>query len=479
MKKGDASKQGGVRRWIADRFGLKQVAEVTLHRHVPKSPWYFGDGATLMALLGLLVVTGVAMAFTYSPHVDSAYESVRHLTERQTLGRLVRGLHYWAAGAMVVMLCWHVLRQILVAGYKAPREGTWLVGVGLFVLVVIMSYTGYLLRWDERAIHAVRVSLHIFSRVPLIGEHLVVLVQGGQHPGPLLLTRMYALHVLLVPLLIGGLVLWHLYLVMLHGTTTKREQKEEVKTAEEQRAVYEEETHNPKTGELFYPDTMFQSGLMATVVIGIVVVLAIFVGPGPLMAEANLTERSFPAEEWWWWWFSALVAMLPSWLAPIFVVVFPLAMLVAMLLLPLVDRSSKRGMRRRPWAVAVVIAAALALVSLSGWRLQSPWTGWPMPEPPALPEGVTISDSAERGRQLFALQGCTSCHSVAGVGGRQVAIDLARLEPPRTRDALERYIRQPPSDVAMPAYEGWATDEQIARLVDYVLAAQTFERRRQ
>jgi mono/diheme cytochrome c family protein len=150
-----------------------------------------------------------------------------------------------------------------------------------------------------------------------------------------------------------------------------------------------------------------------------------------------------------------------------------------MLLLPLLDRSGKRGMGRRPWAVALVILTVLALIGLSGWRLQSPWTGWPMPDPPPLPDGVTISAGAERGRQLFALQGCTSCHSVAGMGGRQVAIDLARLDPPRSREELDRYIRRPPLEVAMPAYEGWATDEQIARLVDYVLAAQTFPRRRQ
>jgi ubiquinol-cytochrome c reductase cytochrome b subunit len=467
-----------LRDWASDRFGWQQARKVTLDRRVPRSPWYYGDGATLMLLLGVLVATGVAMAFTYSPHTDSAYASVRHLTERQVLGRFVRALHYWSAGAMVVMLCWHVLRQILVAGYKAPREGTWLVGVGLFVGVLIMSYTGYLLRWDERAIHGVRISLHIFSRVPFIGESLVLMVQGGAQPGPLLLTRLYAVHVLLVPLLIGGLVLWHLYLVLLHGTTTRGEQQRPVKTAEEQRVIYESEKKDPDTGETFYPETMAQSGAMAGVVLLVVVALALLVGPGPLMPEANLTDRSFPAEEWWWWWFSGMVALLPNWMAPWFVLVFPLGLILALVLLPLVDRSARRGMGRRPWAVGLVILVAVALFALSGWRLRSPWTGWPTETPPALPPEVVISAEAERGRQLFALQGCTSCHSVAGEGGRKVAVDLATLDPPRSREHLRDYIRQPPLDVAMPAYEGWATDEQIERLVDYVLAAQTFPRER-
>jgi mono/diheme cytochrome c family protein len=294
----------------------------------------------------------------------------------------------------------------------------------------------------------------------------------------LLLTRLYAVHVLLVPLLIGGLVLWHLYLVLLHGTTTRGEQQRPVKTAEEQRVIYDAEKKDPDTGETFYPETMAQSGAMAGVVLLVVVALALLVGPGPLMPEANLTERSFPAEEWWWWWFSGMVALLPNWMAPWFVLVFPLALILALVLLPLVDRSARRGMGRRPWAVGLVILVAVALFALSGWRLRSPWTGWPTETPPELPPEVVISVEAERGRQLFALQGCTSCHSVAGEGGRKVAVDLATLDPPRSREHLRDYIRQPPVDVAMPAYEGWATDEQIERLVDYVLAAQTFPRER-
>lgn len=465
------------RAWAADRFGLKRLHATTLDRRVPKSPWYFGDGATLTLLLGVLVVTGIAMAFTYSPHADAAYPSVKYLTEHQTLGRFVRSIHYWSAGVMVVMLFWHLLRQILIAGYKPPREGTWLVGIGLLVGVLLMSYTGYLLRWDERAIHGVRVALHVVGRVPWIGDSLVVLIQGGRDPGPLLLTRIYAVHVLLIPAMLGGLVGWHLYLVMLHGTTTSRERKEPVHSADDQREMYKAESQDPQTGERFYPETIIRSSAMGLTVLGLVVALAILVGPGPLMPEANLTERSFPAEEWWWWWFSGLVAFLPSWLVPAFVVLFPLFAILALAVLPLVDRSERRGMRRRPWAVVTVVVMAVGLVALSGWRLRSPWTGWPTPEPPALPEDVVLSSEAERGRRLFALQGCTSCHSVAGEGGRRVAVDLALLDPPRSREHLRDYIRQPPEDVAMPSYQGWATDEQIERLVDYVLAAQTFPRR--
>lgn len=461
--------------WVADRFGWGPFKANVLDRRVAKSPWYFGDGATMLVLLGVLVVTGVGMMFTYTPHPDAAYLSVRHLTERQTLGWFVRGLHYWSAGLLMVMTLWHVLRHILIAGYKFPREGTWLVGVVLFAAIVVMGFTGYVLRWDERAIHAVRVALHLFERVPFIGEHLVVFVLGDSQPGAALLTRVYALHVVALPLIIGFFVLWHLYLVILHGITSHRERRLPTHTAEQQKRRYQEDADDEERGEPFYPDTMVQSGLMAAIVLGLAFVLVLVVGPASLMPEANFTERSFPSEEWWWWWFSALIALLPASVVPTFIVLFPLAVLLGMTLLPLVDRSPERGYSKRPLAVGFVVFTVVTLVGLSGLRLRSAWTGWPDGEPPAPPAGITLSVEVDEGRRLFAHYGCTSCHSVAGQGGRQVAIDLADMEAPRSRAYLNDYIRRPPPGIAMPAYEGWAREDDIARLVDYVLAAQTFQ----
>jgi ubiquinol-cytochrome c reductase cytochrome b subunit len=464
--------------WAADRFGWRPVREHVLERRVAKSPWYFGDGATMLALLGVLVVTGLGMMLTYSPHPDAAYSSIRYITERQPMGWFVRGLHYWSAGLLMFMTVWHVLRQILIAGYKFPREGTWLVGTVMLVAIVTMAFTGYLLRWDERAIHAVRVALHILGGVPWIGEALVVLVQGDEQPGARLLTRLYAVHVVLLPLLLGVLVAWHLYLVVLHGVTSHGERKKLTHTAEQQKQRYEADAHDEEKGETFYPDTMAQSGAMAGIVLAIAVVLVVVRGPAALMPEANLTETSFPAEEWWWWWFSALVALLPPAVAPTFLVLFPLLVLIGMCLLPLVDRGPERGYRKRPLALGFVVLTVVLLVGLSGLRLRSPWTGWPVGEPPALPPGVTLAPEAETGRLLFARHGCTSCHSVAGAGGRTVAVDLAEMEAPRSRRYLDDYIRRPPPGVAMPAYEGWATEEEIQRLVDYVLVAQMFRTHR-
>jgi ubiquinol-cytochrome c reductase cytochrome b subunit len=460
---------------VADRFGFKPIQQNVLDRRVPKTPWYFGDGATLAGLFGVLVLTGMMMGLSYSPSPDSAYQSVKYITERQFLGWFVRGLHYWSAGLMMVMLFAHLFRQILLGGYKFPREGTWLIGVLLFFGVLTMSFTGYLLRWDERAIYAIKVVLHMFDRVPLIGEYLVLLVQGDAEMGPLTLTRLFAVHVLIVPMLLMGLIGFHLYLVIYHGVTSRGERRQPVQTPEDQKRIYKEEAHSEERGETFHPRTTFQSGLMAIIVIGFAVVLTLIWGPADLYPEANLVDPSVPAEEWWYWWYSALIALLPSWIAPWFVVVFPIALFLVLVALPFVDRGPNRGMRRRPIALVIVVICIIGLLYLSDLRRRSPWTGWPDPNPPQVPAGVELAADAEQGRLLFAQYGCNSCHAVAG-DGAAVAVDLARITRRLSREELRAYILNPPADVAMPRFEGRLTEEELDRIVEYVLVAQTFPR---
>lgn len=464
--------------WVADRFGWKPIRENALERRVAKGAWYFGDGATLLLLLGVLVATGLVLALTYSPSPDTAYQSVQYITERQPLGWLVRALHYWAAGLMVVMLFFHLFREILVGGYKAPREGTWLVGVGLFFLVLTMSFTGYVLRWDERGVYALRIPLHMFHYVPWIGDQLVLLVQGGLEIGARSLTRVYAIHVLLVPLLLLFLVGFHLYLVMFQGTTSPTERRRPVKTAEEQRAVYDADKHSEERGELFHPQTTAKSGAMALVVFALVVLLALLAGPARLYPEANLVERSFPMEEWWWWWYSGLAALLPPSMAPAFYVLFPILLFLFLVSLPFLDRGPARGVRNRPIAATGVVLSILALLILSDLRRRSPWTGWPQIEPPLIPEGVEITERVEQGRLLFAQYGCNSCHPIAGHGPR-VGRDFSQRQGIWSLAEIRSFILRPPPGVAMPSYQGRLAGDDLERVVEFVHAAQTFPRRQE
>jgi ubiquinol-cytochrome c reductase cytochrome b subunit len=458
--------------WISHRFGLGPIRAATLDRRVPRTPFYYGDGATLVVLLGVLVVTGAFMTLTYTPSPDSAWLSVVYISTVQPMGWFIRGLHYWAGGFMTALLIVHVFRVMLIGGYKFPREGTWLVGVGLFVLVPVMSFTGYLLRWDERAIYATTLSLHMFSRVPLLGEYLVVYIQGGTELGAQTLTRLYAVHVVFTPLAILSLVAYHLYLVILHGISAPAESKGPILSEEQQKSLYKREAESEERGETFYPETVLGSLKMALPVFMLVALLALVVGASELEGEANLLEPTMPQGEWWYWWYSALIAVTPYYVAPALVVVVPLLMLAAMLLLPFLDRSPARGLRSRPRMAAFVVAAAAALVVLSTLRWQSPWTGWPQDEPPPVPNGVVLTAVEEEGRQLFHRYGCNSCHAVAGEGPI-VGPDLAwaaRLSP----EQIQAQILHPPGDIPMPSYHERLTEPELERLAAFVYGAQQF-----
>ncbi len=457
---------------IKHRFALTRIWNHVLDRRVAKGSWYFGDGATLTLLFAVLVATGAAMTLGYSSSPTDAYTSVKDMTFRDSMGWFIRGLHYWSAGLMVLMLFFHLFRQILIGGYKSPREATWLIGVFLFFGVITMSLLGYILRWDERGVYALRVALNMFYRIPLIGEQLVLLVQGGPEIGGPTLSRIYSLHVIIGPLLLTSLIGYHLYLVVVHSITSPTERTLPVSSSKQQKRVYQYDAQSDERGENFFPETASKSGLMAFIVFGVALVLTLVLGAGRLYPEANLHERSYPMEEWWWSWFSALAAYLPPGIATYFYVGFPLAVFLFLAFLPLLERTPYRGIRNRPIATLFVSGCVIAILGLSSLRIQSAWTAWPSDQPPAVPAGITLPPEAEKGRLLIHQFGCDSCHPVAGDGPR-FAPDLAAIRRTMTQSELREYVLQPPPGVAMPPYQGRLSEEELDQIVAFVLVVQT------
>lgn len=463
-------------RWLADRFGLNPIWDHILDRNVPKDPWYHGDGMALLVLLSVLVLTGVVLSLGYCPAASEAYQSVEYITERQTLGWFVRGLHYWSGGLMVVVMFLHLCRQLLNGGYKSPREATWLIGVALLCIVVTTSLLGYILRWDQRGFYALRVLLAVLDSVPYIGEQLVLLMQGGPEITSLTLSRVFGLHVVLLPMLLLGLVTYHMYLVILHGTTTIAERKEPIETVEEQREIYHEQAEHPVKGEVFFPTAVIKISPWSIVALSLAVGLTLTFGPRELMAPASEIPSGPVSEEWWFGWYSALVALLPPAIAPTFQWLFPLLMVLTLAILPAVDQSPLRGWKNRPVATTLVLILVFSVLGLSWLRYQSPWTGKLTASTPDVPPEITLPADAEHGRILFKEYGCTNCHSVAGSGGAKVGSDLARLERIYSQEELREYILRPPAGVAMPSYAGRLEEEELNQLVAFVLVAQTFRR---
>ena len=171
-----------------------------MFRKVPKGTnWFYTLGsATLFAFLSQ-AVTGAFLAMYYDPSATRAYESTRHLTNEVFLGEFVRGMHRWGSTVMVVLIFLHMARVFFFGAYKYPRELNWLIGVVLLILTMTMSFTGYLLPFDQRSYWATIVGVNINGTGPLVGPYLNDFLRGGAEFGATTLSRFYAIHMLLVP----------------------------------------------------------------------------------------------------------------------------------------------------------------------------------------------------------------------------------------------------------------------------------------
>ncbi len=224
--------------WIDERTSLSGGARWLMFRKVPKGTnWFYTLGsATLVAFLAQ-AVTGVFLAMYYRPDASGgAYESIRYVTNDAFLGEFVRGMHKWGSTVMVILIFLHMARTFFFGAYKYPRELNWIIGVVLLILTMLMSFSGYLLPFDQRAYWATIVGLNINGTGPLIGPFLSDFARAGPEFGATTLSRFYSIHMLIVPGLIAGLIGAHLYLVARLGTTAppwmKAERKAELTRAE-------------------------------------------------------------------------------------------------------------------------------------------------------------------------------------------------------------------------------------------------------
>jgi len=206
--------------WIDERTALSGGARWMMFRKIPRGTnWFYTLGsATLFAFLSQ-TVTGVFLAMYYDPNATRAYESIRYLTNEVFLGELVRGMHKWGSTVMVVLIFLHMGRTFFFGAYKYPREMNWVIGVALLILTLFMSFTGYLLPFDQRSFWATIVGVAINGTGPLVGPYLSDFMRAGPEFGATTLARFYAIHMLLLPGIIAALIGAHLYLVARQGTT--------------------------------------------------------------------------------------------------------------------------------------------------------------------------------------------------------------------------------------------------------------------
>src|SRR5688572_19513166 len=235
----DQAKESGIATvdWVDERSNLSGFARWVMFRKVPKGiNWFYTLGSATMFAFLSQAVTGVFLAMYYDPSVTNAYESARYITNDVFLGEFVRGMHKWGSSVMVILVFLHMGRTFFFGAYKYPRELNWVIGVVLLILTMLMSFTGYLLPFDQRSYWATVVGNNINGTGPLLGPYLSDFLYGGPEFNATTLSRFYAIHMLLVPGAIAALIGAHLYLVAKLGTTAppwlKAEETDELRKDE-------------------------------------------------------------------------------------------------------------------------------------------------------------------------------------------------------------------------------------------------------
>ena len=350
----------------------------------------WGLGGISFYLFLVLTVTGILLMFYYRPASSLAYQDIKDLSFAVTLGQLLRNMHRWGAHLMVVTVIFHMVRVFLTGAYKPPREYNWVVGVLLLVMTLFLSYTGYLLPWDQLALWAVTVGAQMAANAPMLGNEgpfrLPFITTsndarfgliGGTMIGDATLIRFYVLHCIAVPFIFSVFLCVHLWRVRKDSFSKQTGEKVDV-----------------------WPHLVSREFLAAILVTVILFVWSMALN-APLEAQANLNVTPNPSKApWYFLGLQELLVYFDPWIAG---VVLPTLIIIGLMAIPYVDTNpkgvgswAKMRWRRvgpipvwsaeeRPFAVSVFLLGItmwFVLIFIGtycrgpNWEWYWPWEAW-------------------------------------------------------------------------------------------------------
>ncbi len=328
--------------WIDSRTGYKGLLHETLFENVPGGArWRYVWGSTLSFFFVVQLITGVALWMSYSPSSQTAWESVYYIQHQMLGGWFLRGLHHFVAQAMTVLLVLHLMQVIIDGAYKAPREVNYWFGVGLLVLVLALSLTGYLLPWDQNGYWSTAVTTNLVGMSPGVGQSLQTVVVGGVTYGHLTLTRFFALHAGVLPGLVMLLIVGHVYLFRKHGLTPKQPLK------------------GPDQG--FWPEQVLRDAVACLAVLVVVLFFVVREQGAPLGAPADPAEQFSAARpEWYFLFLYQFLKYFPGNTEILGAIVLPTLALLVLTAMPVLGRW-KLGHRFNLGFMGVMLAGAALL----------------------------------------------------------------------------------------------------------------------
>jgi ubiquinol-cytochrome c reductase cytochrome b subunit len=292
------------------------------------------------------------MTFYYSPAPGAAYDSVDYALFSVPFGEMIRGVHFYACNILLVLMGLHLARALIFGAYKAPRQLVWVSGVFVMLILPAFIITGDLLPWDQKGYWSTHVRTGIISSVPLIGDFLVSLLQGGPLTGIVTLTRFYVLHAIFLPIVLVILIIIHFHFLYQRGISSP---------------LSGNDAARPKVP--FLPrmiNRWLVLFLLATVILGLIA----WIWPAPLGNPADPTDTSYmPKPEWWVLFLNQLVAIFTGPLTVIATLIIPGGLAGLLIALPFIDSSPERHPARRKMVmlIATIIAIAVLVLSIMGY----------------------------------------------------------------------------------------------------------------
>jgi ubiquinol-cytochrome c reductase cytochrome b subunit len=365
--------KGGFMKWIDDRFPFTETmkAHATEYYASKNFNWWYIFGVLATVVLVIQLVSGIFLAMNYKPAAADAFASVEYIMRDVEWGWLIRYMHSTGASFFFVVVYLHMFRAMLYGSYKKPRELIWIIGMLIFFALMGAGFSGYLLPWGQMSYWGAQVIISLFGAIPGIGEALVEFIRGDYSISDITLNRFFALHVVVIPLVLIALVFVHI--VALHHVGSNNPDGIEIKEHKGPDGV-------PLDGVPFHPHHTSKD-LVGIIFFLMIFSAVVFFAPemgGYFLEHANFEPANLTATPehiapvWYFTPFYAILRAVPS---KLWGAILMAAAVLLPLFLPWLDRCRVRSIRYRGWMYKTALTVFVISFVTLGWLGMMPAEG--------------------------------------------------------------------------------------------------------
>ena len=341
-----------MKNWFTERIPLssddfRELTNEPVPNHMKR--WWFALGGTPAYLFVVQIITGILLAFYYSAAPETAYESVRYITEEAAFGWYIRGVHKWGATLMIAAVIMHQMRVFFTGAYRKPREINWVIGMCLLLTTLGIGFTGYSLVFEQLSFWGATVGANIADTVPLVGGLIKNMMLAGETYNQRTLARFYILHAAVLPVTLILMLIVHIMIIRMQGVT--------------EFSFADEDDDKSKTFS-FFPDHLYTEIMLGLSLMVLLSALATIL-PATMGPAANPLVTPEIIKPEWFFYVAFRWLKLFSGTAAVLSMGF---ILFAMISWPFIDATIRRKTKYQEASVWIGVLAVVAIIGLTIWE---------------------------------------------------------------------------------------------------------------